>query len=338
MTRYTRRRLAASVKVGLGAIPFVMAVRAIHGEHLLPWGPVLGFLVGFLVGAAEFFVLRERLRGLPFWPALGLKALALVVVMQVTLLALHPLNELFPGLGSAHYDQDLFMAGTLVSILEGLAITGVLFFILEVDRLMGPGRLVRLVTGKYHRPRREDRVFMFVDIRGSTSLAEALDPESYLGLVQDYFAAMTEPILEAGAEIYQYVGDEIVLTWRTPDAVRDATCVRTFFSLKEAVAAEGPRFLERYGRVPEFKAGMHGGEVLTAQVGEIKREIVYNGDVLNTTARIEGSCNRLGQELLVSATLLDHLDLAGEFQARPMGEIDLRGKEESMPLFGIVRA
>lgn len=64
---------------------------------------------------------------------------------------------------------------------------------------------------------------------------------------------------------------------------------------------------EYYGLVPEFKAGAHSGEVIAAEIGDLKKGIVFSGDVLNTAARIQGECNRLGRRLLVSRELMEQL-------------------------------
>ena len=148
---------------------------------------------------------------------------------------------------------------------------------------------------------------------------------------------MSEPILETDAEIYQYVGDEVILTWKMKSGLEEANCVRAFFLIEEHLRAHSDRFFSRYGVVPEFKAGVHAGEVLTAQIGELKSEIVFNGDVLNTTARIQASCNELERRLLVSAELMKDLALGPEYAVEDMGAIPLRGKSEPVALYAVTR-
>jgi adenylate cyclase len=90
--------------------------------------------------------------------------------------------------------------------------------------------------------------------------------------------------------------------------------------------------------VPEFKAAVHAGDVITAQIGELKSEIVHNGDVLNTTARIQALCNELGHRLLVSADLMDQLSLGSEYVVEGLGPVSLRGKGQAAELYAVSRA
>jgi adenylate cyclase len=87
--------------------------------------------------------------------------------------------------------------------------------------------------------------------------------------------------------------------------------------------------------VPEFKAGVHAGEVIIAQIGELKSEIVYNGDVLNTTARIQSLSNQLGHKLLVSAELMEIISLGPEYTVLDLGSVPLRGKTEALELCAV---
>ncbi|MGB2959944.1 MAG: adenylate/guanylate cyclase domain-containing protein [Bacteroidota bacterium] len=86
---------------------------------------------------------------------------------------------------------------------------------------------------------------------------------------------------------------------------------------------------------PQFKAGLHFGKVITGQIGDLKREIVYNGDVLNTTARIQELCNDYDRDLLISGGLLDQLELPDYLQQEFLGKVKLRGKEEEINIYGI---
>ena len=166
-------------------------------------------------------------------------------------------------------------------------------------------------------------------------LAERAGHETFYSLLNSLFHEITEPVLLTRAEIYQYVGDEVVLTWKTKDGTRDNNCLRAFFLIKERIQDNGEEYLSAYGVVPQFKAGLHFGKVVTGQIGDLKREIVYNGDVLNTTARIQELCNEYDRDLLISGGLLDQLELPGHLQQEHLGKVKLRGKEEEVHIYGI---
>ena len=338
MKSYTRRRLLASVKLGLAAIPFSVALRLAHGDGLAPGAFILGLGLGFAVGVAELFLLKSWLKNLPFLLHLTGKSLLLVGIMYVTFAVLNLLDVFIEGITWQAYTQAIFAHETFIGLGEGLAVIAFLLFFLQLDRLLGPGVLLGYVAGRYHRPRRERRIFMFLDLKGSTKLADEMDADSYFDFLHRYFTEMSEPILATNAEIYQYVGDEIVLTWKMKHGLEEANCIRVFFLIEDQIQARRDDFLQAHGVVPEFKAGIHAGEVITAQIGELKREIVYNGDVLNTTARIQALCNELGQKLLISAELMKHLSIAEKYTVVELGTVPLRGKAEALTLCTVNRS
>ena len=337
MKAYTRRRLLASVKLGLATIPFSVALRFANGLPFVPGVFVVGFAAGFSVGMAELFVLKNWLKGLPFLAHLAAKSLAIVAVIYLAFAVLNVLDVVIDGISWGAYAEAIVDVQTLVAMVEGFFVIAFLLFFVHLDRLLGPGVLLGYVSGRYHHPRRESRIFMFLDLKGSTTLADEMEADRYFAFLHQYFAEMSEPILETNAEIYQYVGDEVVLSWKMERGLEEASCIRVFFLIEEQIRAHRERFLREYGVVPEFKAAVHAGEVITAQIGELKSEIVYNGDVLNTTARMEALCNELGRRLLVSGQVIEKLALGPEYEAEALGAVPLRGKGEAVELWALSR-
>lgn len=338
MKAYTRRRLLASAKLGAAAVPFWLAMSLGRGQPFVPGLIVVPFALGFTVGVVELFVLRTWMKTLPFLLHLGLKSLVFAVVMYAAFAVLRILDVVIDGESWQVYLEAVTSRAVLIGLGEALLLVTFLLFFVHLDRLLGPGVLLGYMTGRYHRPRREARIFMFLDLKGSTHLADAMEADRYFGFLHQYFTELSEPILQTDAEIYQYVGDEVVLTWTMKSGLDEASCIRIFFLIEDQIRAHANRFMEAYGVVPDFKAGLHAGEVITAQIGELKSEIVYNGDVLNTAARIQASCNRLDRRLLVSAPLIEQLELGPEYSVEVMGAIPLRGKGEPMDLFSVTLA
>lgn len=336
MRAYTRRRLVASAKMGVAAIPFLVALRAIEGGFL-PGAIVLGFGLGFCVGIADLFLLRNWLRNLPFLPHIVVKSLALMACMGVAFALLNVLDVVIGGITWRQYFETTFRPGTLVGLIEMLGVIAFLLFFVQLDRLLGPGVLLGYVSGRYHHPRSEYRIFMFLDLKGSTTLADQLPADRYFEFLHRYFTEMSEPILETDARIYQYVGDEVVLTWTRKSGLEEANCVRSFFRIVDHIASQRDRFIGEFGAFPSFKAGVHAGEVITAQIGELKKEIVYNGDVLNTAARIQAMCNELDRDLLVSAEVIDQLALDQGYRVDRLGPVPLRGKTQPIELCAVER-
>ncbi|NTV45865.1 MAG: adenylate/guanylate cyclase domain-containing protein [Chlorobiales bacterium] len=210
-------------------------------------------------------------------------------------------------------------------------------FLHEVSDKYGQGVLWQLILGKYHKPKEEIKIFMFLDMKSSTTIAQKIGHNHFFLLLSDFFNDITDPIINNNGQIYQYVGDEVVVTWTLDAGIRDAACVKCFFDMEEAICGSGDKYIAKYGVVPLFKAGLHFGQVTVGEVGVIKKEIVYTGDVINTTSQIQSTCNRYDEKLLISKDLLDLLILDKSYRKKELGNIQLKGKASEVTLFGINR-
>ena len=226
--------------------------------------------------------------------------------------------------------------GTMLVLLVGASF--LINLSLQLRRVLGPETLLALLVGRYRRPVTEERAFAFLDLTDSTAWAERLGPLAFTDFKNDFFADVAEPVLATGGRIVQYVGDEVMVSWPMRRAERDAAPVRFFFLVEARIEARAERYRRRYGAVPAFKAGCHGGEVVTAEVGDLKRDIVHSGDVVNTAARIEGECRPRGRRLLVSAALMDRMPAPDDAAVEVLGPAALRGKAEPVALVAVARA
>ena len=189
--------------------------------------------------------------------------------------------------------------------------------------------------GRYHRSRTEERFFLFVDIIGSTPLAERIGPGAVHRFLGEVFRLASDPIDDARGEVHQYVGDEMVITWTVTKGRDGARPLACFFAIEQALAQAAPEFAREFGAVPRLRAALHAGPVITGEVGGSRRAIVYHGDVMNTTARIEQATRDLERQFLVSADALERLaDLEG-FACENLGLQQLRGRAAAMQVYAV---
>ncbi len=189
--------------------------------------------------------------------------------------------------------------------------------------------------GKYHRPGKGERIFLFLDLRSSTAIAEQIGDDRYFRMLRCFYELANEVIINRHGEIYQYVGDEIVVSWEKTRGLEEVNCIRCFYAIREAVAEKKDFFLEQFSVVPEFKGGIHFGEVMTGEIGTIKKDIVYSGDVLNTTARIVALCNKYQESLLISGELYRALNNPGGNDINYLDSPALKGKAEPFPIYRV---
>ena len=211
-------------------------------------------------------------------------------------------------------------------------------FLLEVRRKIGPGNLWALLSGRYHRPREEERIFLFLDLKGSTGIAEQLGHSRYSQFLRACYHDLTEFILLYRAEIYQFVGDGVVLTWPAERAGASGQSLQTFFAFQSRLQERQDWYQSTFGATPEFRGGVEGGVVTATEVGDIKREIAFHGDPLNTAARLLELCREYERPVLVSGRIKDALSSEPALITELKGEIILRGKTESVSVFGVTES
>jgi adenylate cyclase len=299
---------------------------------------VISIFIGLTVGILEEFVLVQTFQKKSFLTVLLIRAtiyslLTSIVLCFVLSIEISFIEQISYSKAVIQYlNGPLFQRDFLFSFFFIISMLFIFHFIL----LIGRANFVRLILGLYHQPREVSKVFMFVDLKGSTSIAEKLTNKQFSAFVKDYFYDISDAIMMYGGEVYQYVGDEIVITW--PIRSKNLNCIRSFYKMIELIEEKRNTYQAKYGIVPEFKAGIHAGQVIVTTVGKQRKELVYHGDVLNTTSRIEGKCNELNQKLLISEDMLDYIDFENEFVVEEKGKIELRGKAHKLNLYGVKSA
>ena len=320
--------------------PFSSGPSEIFDPHWhLIMNALSGLVAGVLTGFIGTVVNRKLFRRKSFMFGMLITVVAyvfffvLVTVIVTSVNVSKDLGERAVSTEGVKYGLNLVINPMTVTyfIMWG-AIVLFSLFLLQVNDKFGPGILLKFVMGKYHKPRKEKRIFMFLDMRSSTLIAEKIGNKKYFNLLRDLFTDITGAILNNEGEIYQYVGDEIVVSWPMKKGIRNANFVHCFFEIHRELANLGPTYKRKYGLIPELKAGIHYGEVMAGEVGVIKKDIIYSGDVLNTTARIQEQCNKYGVDILISKETFDLIPDSGSYELVSLGSIELRGKERKIDL------
>jgi len=211
-------------------------------------------------------------------------------------------------------------------------------FIIHINDYFGQGVLVNFLLGRYHSPKEEVRIFMFMDLKSSTSYAEEYGHIKYSNLIQDCFYDLTDIVYKRCARVYQYVGDEVILTWEIEKGIKNNNCIQTFFDFDRAIKKKEDYYANKYGLIPEFKAGLHYGDVIITEIGGAKEELAYHGDTVNTAARIQSVCNEREKKLIVSADLLSILndkELDKKYSFESEGITHLKGKKHAVGIFSV---
>lgn len=223
--------------------------------------------------------------------------------------------------------QWRFLTFFFVSSVINITLKGIL-------RKIGLSRFKDWFVGNLNKPKEENRIFMFVDMKSSVTIAEKLGHKRFSYLVQDVFNDLSM-VDNYGGEIYQYLGDGAIISWSLRKGLRKNNCLRAFYAFLKVINRRRLYYDKSYGMIPEFKAGLHIGKIMVLQVGSIRRDISFNGDTLNTTARIESQCNEYKTNLLISGVLYEKIDNKSDFTFSEVGNIKLKGKHKGIQIYKV---
>jgi len=219
--------------------------------------------------------------------------------------------------------------------LYALAVCAILIFLLRVRELLGREVFISMLVSRYRNPAKEERVFLFIDLAESTAFAEKHGDLRAQQLLSSLFAAFAEPVRRHKGMINDYVGDAAIITWPLARGTKNARCVRCLFDILADIEANAASWKKSYGHVPKLRAALHGGSVITAEVGVDHHKISFFGDTVNTTSRLESLCRTLNRPVLISAELAQRMTLPKEIIGETLGNHAVRGRGQGLDVIAL---
>jgi adenylate cyclase len=324
--REWRRFIRISAAIAVVSVWYGVAVR--QPDSSIAMAVVVSVVTSLIVGTPIVLIELNRYR-VPFLSNLRHLPLAIFFAIKVAFYIVVIIAGLFlsrvvmqPLTGDRLDIDAVFRTSIVFSIVMSIAFN----VVFEIGGLLGFRTVKNLLTGRYVKPRREQRAFLLIDMKNSTGLAERLGPLLFHELLNDFFRDIADAAVECEAEIHKYVGDEAILTWSGADALGDGDCLACPFIAQDFIEASRARYLARFGEVPSFRAASHYGEIVTGEIGDLRREIAYVGDTLNVAARLLEAAKELGRDVLVSTDLLGHAALPPELTAEKLPMLTMRGR------------
>jgi len=303
---------------------------------MLQFGLEAGIILGIVYGTVDIILDQHWLRKRSYGSVLLIKSgIHLSIILALSFwIRVEAFQRMDIEITSASMQSAMVNPGVLIALLYTTFISFLLNFTRQITLKFGPGNLTKFITGRFHQPREEYRIFMFIDMKDSTTHAELLGHVKFAELVQDCFSDLTV-VEKYRAEVYQYVGDEAVLYWDVEKGLESLNCVMAFFAYAAELKRRNNYYQGKYGLTPAFKAGAHLGLVTVTEIGDIKRDLAFLGDTMNTAARIQGLCNQFGQNLLISENLLSRLPKSSKIHSNEIGQLTLKGKKEPIGVFAV---
>ncbi len=293
------------------------------------FGIIVGVLVGFFFGVMEFFYDKFLAKRLPLILSFIIKSVVYLILLVISTTIIITIAEIQMDLDLPNEDGWWIESRIFWLVVFYFWTSCIVFFLLKFAyERYNYSVFLNSFFGRYRNPKEEKRIFMFIDLNDSTAIAENLGHYKYSELIRDFFNDLNIALESYGATVYQYVGDEAVITWTYKKGIKNSKCVKFFFDFENQIEKHSEYYIQKFGLVPSFKAGLHGGNVMVTEVGlsTIKKELAYHGDVLNSTSRILTLCKSYNTSFIISEDLWTNLPIIHLYNAAENEPVTLRGK------------
>ena len=204
--------------------------------QLLEFGVISGAAIGFILYLVKVAISGKSLGHIPYGRLIFYWTLIYVVIIGL-IMAIMQVIAIFNVYGVMNREQfrmEFFSLDTLVAIASFIVFAALYNFLFQIAQKFGPKNFWRMITGKYFSPVEEEKIFMFLDLKSSTTIAEQIGHKKYSELIQECFKDISV-IGEYGGEVYQYVGDEAVFTWDASDSDSRKKCIQAFYAFQERI-------------------------------------------------------------------------------------------------------
>ena len=333
MNARLERKLRTLAVIAVAAATAGLVVTFMQGRTsglVMVAGAIYGLLLGLTIGAIELFVLdgpmRAWLNGLSFTVNLMVRS----AIWAAIIMPLQSLQDEFIARLAGTSVGDFwsgFVTAAAVSVLMNLAFS--------IANIIGGRAFRNFITGRYHSPVEENRFVLFVDIAGSTGLAESLGGLAIHRLLDRTFRLLTLSVVDYRGEVLNYVGDEVIVTWPERDGAIDCRPLRCFVAMREELARASGELQREFGAAPRIRGSLHFGSVIIGEIGDVKRAIVFNGDVMNTAARLEELSRNVDGGFLASRAAMERFSSPPPFAMRDLGRLPIRGRADGIDVVGI---
>ena len=320
--------VAASV---VGAVIYSLALGFTNAT-----GVAVGISYGLLISIAMTGISQFVLEG-PLRPWLGDLSFTANLIVRSAIYAAIVVPILFFQLGSMIAGAPVDPSHKTFWIDITYAVTFLILanLVIGIANIIGPRAFANFITGRYHSPVEESRFVLFVDIAGSTGLAETLGGVGIHRFLDRTFRLLTLAVVDYRGEVLNYVGDEVIVTWPERGGSVDSRPLRCFAAMRGELSRAASQFESEFGAAPRIRGSLHFGPVIVGEIGDVKRAIVFNGDVMNTAARLEELSRNVDGGFLASRAAMDRFASAPPFAIRDLGRLPIRGRADGIDVVGI---
>lgn len=308
-----------------------LPIRAFYAYSII-LGLILGFFYALIEYLFDLYISKKLVLGVNIL----VKSLTYFILIIISLSLLSFSIEKQVGIDLPNekgwWRHDPFFWNTVLFFVTSSVVFS---FIRIANDKFGRGVFVNMLLGKYKKPKEEERILMFVDLKDSTKIAETIGHFEYSRFIQECFRDLNKVLRKYEAEVYQYVGDEAVICWTNKSGYKKNNCINLFLNFRSILIEKSNYYKNKYGYSPVFKAGLHSGKIMIAEVGTVRKELAFHGDVINSASRIQSLCNENNASLLISENILNHVNSDLIDYEEIEDDFVLKGKKEKLKIYKV---
>jgi adenylate cyclase len=292
-----------------------------------PWSNVFVLSTIVLLGYAGWRQTRLYLR--TRFPTHGALVLAYGLLAEAQLLMA---SAQFWSLAWWEYHVVMLAATTLA--------LGALFVELRrrraLERFLPPPVVERVAAGDLRRLLAGERrvvTVLFADLRGSTAMAEHLEPEAVVALLNDYVGALAQCVLDKGGMVRQFLGDGLMAIFGAFESDTSDGALPAVAATLHMRAAIRDVNAARANGTMRFGVGIHTGQVVLGSIGIAQQaEITAFGDTVNTAARLQDQSKQFGVDSVLSSETVARLGRQHSTVC-PLGTVEVRGRQQPVEIY-----
>ena len=305
-------------------------------------GVVIGVLMGVLVGTFEIYLFHPRLQQYPFALMLSFRVVMYTLSIIAIILIVVTMNRAF------RHDQGFFEAfrseESRTYIFRGNFKTAIIFtfmaalianFARLISLKIGRGILTDFILGAYHKPKQMERVFVLLQITNADYVLKHNEIETYHNFLNGIYRTMSIVAMNHRGYVYEYVDDHMLIYWKGSQKDWAVSLINFHNEAQAVMNRDEEYFKNSYGLIPTLVFSAHGGTVIQAEIGELKTEIVFHGDVLNTASRIGSVAKEEGKTFVISDYIFKRTARIESIATTSIGEFELRGKLQTVSLYAV---
>ena len=184
--------------------------------------------------------------------------------------------------------------------------------------------------------KRQEMTVLFSDIRGFTTISEALTPEGVVTILNEYLTKMTEIVFKYEGTLDKFIGDAVMAFWNAPIPQNDHTQRAVYCAIEmiEELKKLQEKWRAENKPIMDIGIGINRGDMVVGNMGSIERmDYTVIGDNVNLASRLEGLNKEFRTHIILSESA--YQVIKDTVLTKPLGTTKVKGKEKLVQIYSV---